>query len=106
MVGGQRPVVAVVVRAAWTLIALAPAKGGPVTAMLTVEDAAAELGTPVRFVRRLIQERRIRFHKIGKYVRIARDDLEAFIAAGEVAPLRSSPVARRSAELSARQVTI
>ena len=76
------------------------------TAMLTVEDAAAELGTPVRFVRRLIQERRIRFHKIGKYVRIARDDLEAFIAAGEVAPLRSSPVARRSAELSARQVTI
>ncbi|MDQ1747038.1 MAG: Helix-turn-helix domain [Frankiaceae bacterium] len=38
------------------------------TTLLTVEDAAAELGTPVRFVRRLIQERRIRFHKIGKYV--------------------------------------
>jgi excisionase family DNA binding protein len=56
--------------------------------MLSVEDAAAELGTPVRFVRRLIHERRIRFHKIGKYVRIARSDLEAFIAAGAVPPSR------------------
>jgi len=73
--------------------------------LLTVEDAAAELGTPVRFVRRLIHERRIRFHKIGKYVRIAKSDLEAFIAAGEVAPV-SSPTASRSRELSAPQVTI
>ena len=54
--------------------------------LLTVEDAAIELGTPVRFVRRLIHERRIRFHKIGKYVRIARPDLEAFVAAGAVDP--------------------
>ena len=56
------------------------------TTLLTVEDAAAELGTPVRFVRRLVHERRIRFHKIGKYVRIARADLDAFIAAGQVPP--------------------
>lgn len=39
-------------------------------AMLTVEDASAQLGTPVRFVPRLIRERRIRFHEMGKYVRI------------------------------------
>ena len=56
------------------------------SAMLTVDAAAEELGTPVRFVRRLIQERRIRFHKIGKYVRIARADLDAFIAASTVTP--------------------
>jgi excisionase family DNA binding protein len=55
-------------------------------ALLTVEETATELGTPVRFVRRLIQERRIRFHKIGKYVRISRDDLTAFVAAGRVEP--------------------
>ncbi|HVU62139.1 MAG TPA: helix-turn-helix domain-containing protein [Mycobacteriales bacterium] len=55
-------------------------------ALLSVDDVAAELGTPVRFVRRLIHERRIRFHKIGKYVRIDRDDLAAFIAAGRVDP--------------------
>lgn len=55
--------------------------------LLSVEEAATELGTPVCFVRRLVHERRIRFHKIGKYVRIARADLEAFVAAGEVAPI-------------------
>src|SRR3954454_20097409 len=57
------------------------------SALLSVEDAAMELGTTVRFVRRLVHERRIRFHKIGKFVRIARGDLEAFISAGEVPPL-------------------
>jgi excisionase family DNA binding protein len=57
-------------------------------ALLSVEEAATELGTPVRFVRRLIHERRIRFHKIGKYVRISQSDLDAFIAAGAVPPAR------------------
>jgi len=54
--------------------------------LLSVQDAAAELGTPVRFVRRLIAERRIRFHKIGKYVRISSTDLHAFITAGAIEP--------------------
>ena len=54
--------------------------------LLSVEDAAAELGTPVRFVRRLVHERWIRFHKIGKYVRIDPEDLAAFIRAGRVDP--------------------
>lgn len=57
------------------------------TALLSVEDAAAELGTTVRFVRRLVHERRIRFHKIGKFIRIAQADLDAFIDAAEVPPL-------------------
>lgn len=65
------------------------------TALLTVEEAAIELGTPVRFVRRLVHERRIRFHKIGKYVRIARADLDAFVAAGEVSPFPGRPHASR-----------
>ncbi len=65
------------------------------TAMLTVEDAAEELGTPVRFVRRLIHERRIRFHKIGKYVRITRADLEEFIATGAVPAVPASSARRR-----------
>jgi excisionase family DNA binding protein len=55
-----------------------------VASLLTVEDVATELGTPVRFVRRLVQERRIRFHKIGKYVRIDPLDLAAYIQAGSV----------------------
>src|SRR5690348_5785968 len=37
--------------------------------LLDVEETARRLGTEVRFVRRLVSERRIRFYKVGKYVR-------------------------------------
>jgi excisionase family DNA binding protein len=60
--------------------------------LLSVEEVATELGTPVRFVRRLIQERRIPFHKIGKYVRIHRADLEMFVAASRHEAVRISSV--------------
>ena len=52
--------------------------------LLTVEDAADRLGTSVRFVRRLIFERRIAFVKMGCHVRIATADLDAYIRAGRV----------------------
>ena len=52
--------------------------------LLDVEQAAVHLGTPVRFIRRLIAERRIRFYKVGRYVRLDRQDLDAFIADGAV----------------------
>lgn len=51
---------------------------------LTVTGAADYLNTSVRFVRRLIAERRIAFHKVGAHVRIAVVDLEAFVQAGRV----------------------
>ena len=53
-------------------------------AMLTVPEVAERLGTSQRFVRRLIAERRIRYTKLGKHVRIADVDVDAFIAAGRV----------------------
>jgi excisionase family DNA binding protein len=56
--------------------------------LLTVGEAADRLGTSTRFVRRLVFERRIAFVKVGRYVRIAGADLEAFIAAGRVDALR------------------
>jgi excisionase family DNA binding protein len=52
--------------------------------LLTVEAAADRLGTSVRFVRRLIFERRIAFVKVGRHVRIATADLDAYIRAGRV----------------------
>ena len=52
--------------------------------MLTVDQAAQRLGTPVRFIRRLVAERRIRFYKVGKYVRFHPDDLTAYLAQGQV----------------------
>jgi excisionase family DNA binding protein len=39
--------------------------------LLTVEDAAERLSTSVRFVRRLIAERRVEFVKVGRHVRIS-----------------------------------
>jgi excisionase family DNA binding protein len=51
---------------------------------LTVEEAAGRLGTSVRFVRRLIAERRIAYVKVGRHVRIAETDLASFVAAGRI----------------------
>jgi excisionase family DNA binding protein len=56
--------------------------------LLTVEEAADQLGTSPRFIRRLIAERRIAYVKIGRHVRLALTDIEAFIARGRVAPTR------------------
>jgi excisionase family DNA binding protein len=61
--------------------------------LLTVGEAADALNTTPRFVRRLIAERRIRFHHVGRHVRIAQRDLEAFVEAGRVEP---SEVTRRN----------
>ena len=52
--------------------------------LLSVEQAAERLGTSVRFVRRLVFERRIAYVKLGRHVRIAVRDLDAFIRAGRV----------------------
>ena len=52
--------------------------------LLTVEEAADRLGTSVRFVRRLVLERRIAYVKVGRHVRIAQGDLAEFVAAGRV----------------------
>ena len=60
------------------------------TKYLTVEEAAVYLNTAVRFVRRLIAERRIAFHKLGAHVRLALGDLDAFVQAGRVEPSRST----------------
>jgi excisionase family DNA binding protein len=60
--------------------------------LLSVEQAAERLGTSVRFVRRLIAERRIAYVKVGRHVRLDPADVEAFIAARRV-EVRPSSVA-------------
>lgn len=60
------------------------------TNYLTVGEAARYLNTSVRFIRRLIAERRIAFHKVGAHVRLAVPDLDAFIEAGRVEPVRKA----------------
>jgi excisionase family DNA binding protein len=59
--------------------------------MLSNEQAAEWLGVSPRFVRRLVEERRIPFSRLGpagSHIRIAESDLRAFVAAGRVEPIR------------------
>jgi excisionase family DNA binding protein len=55
--------------------------------LLTVDEAAAVLGTTSRFPRRLIAERRIRFVRVGRHVRIPSSALQAFVERGTVEPV-------------------
>jgi excisionase family DNA binding protein len=61
--------------------------------MLRIDEVAELLGTGERFVRRLIEERRIEFTKVGRHIRIRRTVLLAFIAANTVQPVRRGQAA-------------
>ncbi len=54
---------------------------------LTIEQTAERLGMSVRYVRRLVADRRIAFHKYGRSVRLAESDVEAFAQTTRVAPM-------------------
>jgi excisionase family DNA binding protein len=55
--------------------------------LLTVAQAAERFGTTERFPRRLIAERRIRFVRVGRHVRIPESAVRAFIDEGTVEPM-------------------
>ena len=54
--------------------------------LLTVEQVAELLGTSVRFSRRLVEERRIEYVKVGRHVRIAESVVAAYIVSNTVPP--------------------
>ena len=58
--------------------------------LLLVEAAAKRLDTTVRFIRRLIAERRIEFVRVGRHVRISESALAEFIEAGKVPPITAA----------------
>ncbi|MFF6871985.1 excisionase family DNA-binding protein [Streptomyces sp. NPDC012450] len=55
--------------------------------LLSVNEVAELLGTTIRFPRRLIEERRIVFVKVGRHVRIPESAVTAFVAANTVQPV-------------------
>lgn len=59
---------------------------------LTVPETAVYLNTSERFVRRLVAERRIAFHHIGRHVRFALSDLDEWLTAGRVEPITATTV--------------
>ena len=62
--------------------------------LLTFEQAAELLNTKPRFPRRLVEERRIRFVRVGRHVRIPESALREFIHAGTVEAMTTSHRAR------------
>ena len=55
-------------------------RGAAERPMLGIPQLAERLGTTERFVRRLVCERRIPFHKVGKYVRFDQNDVDDWVA--------------------------
>jgi excisionase family DNA binding protein len=58
--------------------------------LYTVAEAAEVLRTSERFPRRVIAERRIRFTRVGRHVRIPESALREFVDAGLVDPITTT----------------
>ena len=52
--------------------------------LLTINDTADRLSVTLRFVRRLVAERWITFHRVGKFIRFDPADVDALILEGRV----------------------
>jgi len=55
--------------------------------LLTCGEVADRLGTSERFPRRLVAERRIRFVRVGRHVRIPESAVDEMIQSGTVEPV-------------------
>ena len=53
-------------------------------APLTLSEAAAYLNVTERYVRQLVAEKRVAYHKVGRLLRFRRSDLDDFFEAGRV----------------------
>ena len=69
---------------------MAKAAGSKIERLLTVAQVAELLGTTERFPRRLIAERRIRFVRVGRHVRVPESAVVSSLLPG-----LSSPLSRR-----------
>ncbi len=75
----------------------APVWPNPAPRYLDVSGAAAYLAVPVSFVRRLVLERRVRYYKLGKYLRFDPVDLDNLVTGARVDPLPDLRLIRRAA---------
>ncbi|WP_075031741.1 excisionase family DNA-binding protein [Streptomyces mirabilis] len=64
-----------------------------------VDQVAALLGTTARFLRRLIEERRIRYVNVGRHVRIPASAVDESTESHTIEPIRRPPRARYGASL-------
>jgi excisionase family DNA binding protein len=57
--------------------------------LLDIVGAAGYLDVPVTYVRRLVLEKRVTYHKVGKYVRFVPPTSTPWLTAGRVGAVRS-----------------
>jgi excisionase family DNA binding protein len=71
-------------------------RGGvdPNDPLLTKDQAALLLNVAVRFIDRCVVERRIRYVKFGRYIRIPQSAIDEYVAASTVAAMPASPTSR------------
>ena len=63
--------------------------------LLDVKGASGYLGVPESFVRRVVLEKRVRYYKLGKYLRFRPADLDALVERGRVEPVEDRALPRR-----------
>lgn len=63
--------------------------------LLTPDEVAARLKASLRFVRRLVAERRIEFVKVGRLVRFEEATVTAFIERNRVVPISKAELRRQ-----------
>ena len=71
--------------------------------LLNLRGVAEHLGTSERHVRRLVQERRIPFIKVGHFVRFDPNDLAEWLDSARVAPAGTNPMLGILTEIRARR---
>ena len=64
-------------------------------APLTLAEAAAYLNVTERYVRRLVAERRVAYHKVGRLLRFRAADLDALFEGGRVEVPQVHPLLQR-----------
>ncbi len=63
-------------------------------ALMTVSEAAQLLSMSERHVRRLVQERRIGFSRLGRCIRLSMRDVELYMTSARVEAIRPEDVWR------------
>lgn len=66
------------------------------TSLMSVPDLAERLGVKPRFVYRLVDERRIPFIHVGRYLRFDPADVDAYLADRRTAAVTAESVGRAS----------
>jgi excisionase family DNA binding protein len=62
--------------------------------LLTIRQAAARMCMSERHVRRLVGERRIPFHRLGRSIRLSINDIDGYVDAGRVEAMTEADVWR------------